>query len=124
MMQRIMRRLTVLVMVMFTCSPVWAEYAGTLQRDQPFTVSITSASTDTVAVTVYYLDNRGTANIEFMSVSESGVQVQQEFPRPGKGVRRVIIEVDPPSGGTASLRIDQFPPVNVDGSVRIVFDVP
>ena len=118
-----------LAVLMLTCSPAQALFMGTLQREA-WTLEIASASPDTTAVTVYYLGN-GLQVVEIMSVPAVDT-VQQVFAKPGKNVRRIIIEVDPPTNGAlfgqATARIvqgaDQFIDVISDlHDARLVFDV-
>ena len=119
-----------LAVLMLTCSPAQALFMGTLQREA-WTLEIASASPDgTTAATVYYLGNRLQV-VEIMSVP-AGDTVQQVFTKPGKNVRRIIIEVDPPTNGAlfgqATARIvqgaDQFIDVISDlHDARLVFDV-
>jgi hypothetical protein len=124
-MKKLMYALAVLIL---TCSPAQALFMGTLQRET-WTLEIASASPDATAVTVYYLGN-GVQVVEIMS-GPAGVTVQQVFAKPGKTVRRIIIEVDPTTSGVlfgATVRIvqgaDQFIDVISDlRDARLVFDV-
>jgi hypothetical protein len=118
-----------LAVLMLTCSQAQALFMGTLQRED-WTLEIASSSPDgTTAVTVYYLGN-GLQVIEIMSVP-AGDTVQQVVAKPGKNVRRIIIEVDPPNNGVlfgATARIvqgaDQFIDIISElRDARLVFDV-
>jgi hypothetical protein len=118
-----------LAVLMLTCSPAQALFMGTLQREA-WMLEIASASPDTTAATVYYLGN-GLQVVEIMSVPAGGT-VQQVFAKPGKNVRRIIIEVDPSTNGAlfgqATARIvqgaDQFIDViSALHDARLVFDV-
>jgi hypothetical protein len=115
-----------LAVLMLTCSQAQALFMGTLQGED-WTLEIASSSPDgTTAVTVYYLGN-GLQVIEIMSVP-AGDTVQQVVAKPGKNVRRIIIEVDPPNNGGATARIvrgaDQFIDVISElRDARLVFDV-
>ena len=112
-----------------TCSPAHALFMGTLQREA-WTLEIASASPEITAVTVYYLGS-GLQVIEIMKVPPVDT-VQRVFPKPRRGVRRIIIEVDPAASGTvfgqATARIvqgaDQFIEVIADlHDARLVLDV-
>jgi len=114
-----------LAVLLLTCSTAQALFMGTLQREA-WMLEIASASPDTTAVTVYYLGN-GLQVMEIISVP-AGDTVQQVFAKPGKNVRRIIIEVDPSPNGAATVRIvqgaDQFNDV-IFGlhDARLVVDV-
>jgi hypothetical protein len=107
--------------------------AGSFQghaAEKAWMLEIASASSDTMAVTVYYLGS-GLQVIEIMTVPAAET-VQRVFAKPRRGVRRIVIEVDPPANGLlfgqATARIvqgaDQF---NDDiaglDDARLVFDV-
>jgi hypothetical protein len=110
-----------------TCSPAQALFKGTLQREA-WMLEIASASSDTMAVTVYYLGS-GHQVIEILTVPAAET-VQRVFARPRRDVRRIIIKVDPPANGAlfgqATARIvqgaDQFIDVIADDA-RLVFDI-
>jgi hypothetical protein len=114
--------LAAIAMMMWTYVPVRAEYLGRLPKDQEFTVEVTNAASSTTAVTVYYLDRRGLDVVGVVTVVGT-VPVQQTFPKPGNGVRRVIIEMDPSPGQQAQLRINQGAPITIENGLRLVFDV-
>ena len=111
-----------LAVLMLTCSPAQALFMGTLQREA-WMLEIASASPDTTAVTVYYLGN-GLQVMEIISVP-AGDTVQQVFAKPGKNVRRIIIEVDAPAGATIPVDIIQNGSiaVTIQGYGRLVFEV-
>ena len=102
---------------------------GTLQRDA-WMLEFASASPDTTAVTVYYLGS-GLQVIELMQVPPADT-VQRVFAKPRRGVRRILIEVDPVANGSvfgqATVRIvqgvDQFNAIISDlHDARLVLDV-
>ena len=105
-MKRLICALAVLVLAY---NPAQAEFKGTLQRNQAWLLEIASASTGVTAVTVYYLERRFDV-IETVSVPPA-LTVQRTFSI-GRGVTRIIVEVDPIFGGQVNLRIvqgaDQF----------------
>ncbi len=118
-----------LAVLLLTCSPAQARFMGTLQREA-WMLEIASASPDITAVTVYYLGS-GLQVIEIMKVPPADT-VQRVFAKPRRGVRRIIIEVDPAANGTvfgqAAVRIvqgaDQFNEVISDlHDARLVLDV-
>ena len=121
--------LCALVMLIMSGSPAQALFMGTLQREA-WTLEIASASPATTAVTVYSLGN-GLQMLAILSVP-AGATVQQDFAKPGKTVRRILIEVDPPPAGTlfgqATARIVQGANQVIDviadlHDARLVFDV-
>jgi hypothetical protein len=87
-------------------------------------VEITSFSTNTIAVTVYYLDDRGVDLIEFVSVP-SNIRLEREFPKPGRGVKRVILEANMAPGDHAVELFSSSLPGRyfVADDIRLVFDV-
>ena len=96
-----------LAVLMLTCSPAQVVLIGTFQREA-WTLEIASASPDgTTAATVYYLGNRLQV-VEIMSVPAGDTSSTTVSSEPGKNVRRIIIEVDPPTNG-ALFRPGQLP---------------
>ncbi len=124
------RFLLALAVLVLAYNPAQAEFMGTLQRDQAWLLEIASASTGDTAVTVYSLDRRFDV-IETVSVPPA-VTVQQTISRPGRGVTRIIVEVDPILGGQVTVRVaqgaEQFISTMASSrggeSFRLVFDVP
>lgn len=104
-------------------------FAGILrQSDQPISVELVTSATNggLTAVTVSYLKKRE-VQFDFASVAAgaSGFAVEEE--RIPRGTKRMIVEVDLPTGGTALLKIRQGVGLQFDfpmaqGS-RFVFDV-
>ena len=106
--------------LLWVCPPVRAEYKGELLRDLDQTINFdNSASTGKTAITVYYLGSKP-GEIEFTAAP--GARVQYIAPKPGKGVTRVIVEVDPPSGATPFVEVSGHPHT-CNGHTRLVFDV-
>jgi hypothetical protein len=48
---------------------------------------------------------------------------QETLPKPGQGVRRVIIQVDPTPGHQAQLRLNQGAPITIETGIQLVLDV-
>jgi hypothetical protein len=128
MMKRLTCTLAALALVMVTSIPAPAEFKGTLQRDQSWFLEINSQSVDTTIATVYYL-GRDLEVIEIVKVP-AATTVQQTIPKPAKGVRYAIVEVDLPVNGQAGVRVIQVA-TNFDehitwshpgDSFRFVFD--
>jgi len=92
-MTRLTYILAALAMVMMTTIPAQAEFKGTLQRDQDWLLEINNESPDSTTATVYYL-GKNLEVIEILTVSAAET-IQQTIPKPGRGVRRAIVEVDP-----------------------------
>lgn len=119
--RRLTCALATLAIVMCTYVPTRAEYLGTLSQDQDWTIEITNATIAPSSVTVYYLDKRGLDVIGVMTVQGTNA-VSQTFPKPGRNVRRVNIEVDPASGSFVTLRINGGGAITIERSIRLVFD--
>jgi hypothetical protein len=131
-MKRTICTLSVLAILTFNCPLAQAKYLGTLQKDQDWLINFdNSSSCCFTAMTIYYLGDRGVLDLELITVpgvsDESQGRVQYTFGKPVRGVKRIIIEVDP---GNDALDI----PVEINqngsslgatlhGSGRLVFDV-
>jgi hypothetical protein len=112
-----------LAALIWICAPAQAEYKGELPRDRDFTINVdNSAVTGKTAITVYYLGNRPD-EIEF--TAPAGAQVSYVAPKPGKGVTRVIVQVDPPTNGAPGIEVSSNHsfPHNCLGHTVLVFDV-
>jgi len=132
-MTRLTYILAALAMVMMTTIPAQAEFKGTLQRDQDWLLEINNESPDSTTATVYYL-GKNLEVIEILTVSAAET-IQQTIPKPGRGVRRAIVEVDPtfnPSGNYGAIvRVVQGAPnftsrcisTREGDTFRLVFDV-
>jgi hypothetical protein len=119
--KRLICALAALGMVMSTYIPARAEYAGNVARDSDFTIEIQNTINSTTTVTVYYLDRNGLDVIGTLTV-QGPTPVRETFPRPGRGVTRVIIDVDPTFGTQTSLRLNDGPPITMDEGKRLVFN--
>jgi hypothetical protein len=104
------------------CPPAQADFKGILKSGLDG-VSVDNSST-TRHCMVYYLSSKR-EDIEMLRVS-GGARIQLPFAAPGKGVRRVIIEVSPPINQTIPVELSQngisFFHTSV-GDTRLVFDV-
>ena len=121
-MKRLTCGLATLALVLCTWVPAQAEYLGTLPNDQELTLEITNATTAPSSVTVYYLDKRGLDVIGTMTAQGTNA-VSETFPKPGRNVRRVIIEIDPAPGNQTTLRINLSGAITIEKGTRLVFDV-
>ena len=116
-----------LALVMYTFVPARAQYLGTLPKDQDWAIEVTSSANDDITLTIYYLGH----NVDLIDAEmtvHSGTVVQRTFPKPGARVKRIIVEVDPPPGGRATLRFaggnGTFgTPINLDNAGRLVFNI-
>src|SRR5262245_44165645 len=92
-----------LTALIWICAPALAEYKRELPRDHDITINFdNSAVSGKTAITVFYLGNRPD-EIEF--TAPPGARVSYVAPKPGKGVTRVIVQVDPPTNGTPSIEV-------------------
>src|SRR5262245_4002463 len=99
MMKRFIFILAALAMLIWICPPAQAEYRGIFKRDQGWLLNVdNSASAGKTAITVHFYGKRF-EDIEFGTVGAGPQEgrVQLVFPKPGKDVTRIVIEVDPPS---------------------------
>ena len=116
-----------IALLISTCPTTQAEFKGQLRRDLDWSLNVdNSSTTGATAITVYFLGSRG-GDIEFRTVP-GGDRVQLFFPKPGRGVRRIIIDVDPPSNQTIPVDLSQPPFIGsifetVVGRGHLVFDV-
>ena len=121
-MKRLNCALATLAMVMCTYIPARAEFGGRLSSNQEFTVVITNTSATTTVVTIYYIDKRGLDVVGMMTVSGTD-PVLETFPKPGRDVRRVIIQVDPSPAQQVKLTLNQSAPQTFEAGIQLVFDV-
>lgn len=93
--------------LLWTGTPAQATYKGTLRSDTPFTVQILSSAGNAgdTAVTVYYLGRA--LDVEAVFSVPAGSEFSQECAKPGERIRRILVEVDPPVGGTGLLKVNQ-----------------
>lgn len=129
-MKKIIRPLAALAMLIWTCPPAQAEFKGQLLRNLDWELTVdNSSTTGATALTVEYLSTRGDENeisrerIEIRLVPGSE-RVRLLFSKPGRGVRRIIIEVDAPTGASIPVDIiqDGSSAVTVQGYGRLVFE--
>lgn len=131
-MKRFICSLAALAMLTWTCPPAQAEFKGDLRRDIDWVLIVdNSASAGPTAVTVHYLIGKSGEKeisrdeIEIALVA-ANARTQLIFSKPGRGVRRIIIEVDPPQFATIDVEIStqntSFPH-RVEGRSSLVCDV-
>lgn len=105
-MKRLTCALAVLAMVILTHIPAQAEFKGTLQRNQPWSIQIdNSANAFSAGVTVFHLGRRGVESDSFTVPAGgsleffgwSGAFSDLSIP---KDTRRITIEVDPSQSET------------------------
>lgn len=109
-MKKLMCALAVLIL---TCSTAQAVFKGTLQRDA-WVMEFASSSAGTTAITVYYLGRE--LRVKGIISVPAAATVQHTFPKPGSGVKRIIIEADPPTCDPAACGGSSFG----GGTFRIV----
>jgi hypothetical protein len=136
MIKRMICTLAALAMLIWTCPPARAEFKGQLLRDIEWILNFdNSASAGPTAVTVHYLIGKSGEKeisrdeIEIASV-DANARTQLFFSTPGRGVRRIIIEVDQPTGATIDVEVTQSAPFQnssfphrFEGPGSLVFDV-
>ena len=125
--QRLACAIAALAMLMLTCTPAQAEFAGTLQGNQTWTVELdNSNNAEAAAAAIYSIDKMGKAEY-FQMVTVPGVQlITLTVTKVPKGTVRVIIEVDSGRGDSVATRVVQggnpfISPGTED--FRMVFDV-
>lgn len=131
-MKRLICTIAALAVLTWTCLPAQAEYKGELRRDIEWVINVdNSASSGNTAVTVHYLIGKSGEKeisrdeIEIALVAGQA-RTQLIFSKPGRGVRRIIIEVDPPQGATIDVEIstqNTSLPHRVEGRSSLVCDV-
>lgn len=125
-MKTLIPAIAALALLLTSCDPAQATYMGTAYSDQPLSLMIQNASGDRLAVTVYYLGSRQTV-VALESVPAATAMAPGagsfSFPNPGKGVRRIVVEIDVPVGGRIATTINALPSINADGDARYVLDV-
>ena len=129
-MKRLTCILAALAMVMLTHIPAQAEFLGTLQRDQPWSLGVdNSNNTHPATVTIFYLGSKD-PNFDIYTVPAVTDLNLTNFRIP-KGTRRIVVEVDPsfgePTGGLVTQQASGFPlfsdPARGGETFRFVFDV-
>ena len=123
MIKRMIYTLAALAMLTWTCPPAQAEYKGSLQRDSDWTLNVGNGGTGGItAVTVFYLGRSDES--EFRTVPVAG-RVSLAFLKPGRGVSRIIVEVNPPRGQSVPVELvqDQSYTWMSEGDSRVVFNV-
>src|SRR5258708_7943779 len=89
-----------LAVLLWSSAPLRANYKGTLRADEDMTTNVdAAAATAPVALTVYYLGKGRIEDIELTTVPP-GTLKQYVFSRPGRGIKRVIFDVEPAKGNT------------------------
>jgi hypothetical protein len=131
MLKKMICTLAALAMLIWICPPAQAEYMGELRRDIDWVINVdNSAAGGKTAVNVHYLISRrdenqiSRAEIE-IGLAAAGARTQLIFSKPGRGVRRIIIEVDPPQTATIDVEIVQAQsfPHRFEGRGCLVFEV-
>jgi hypothetical protein len=100
--------------------------AGKLQRGRQWEISVDARDAPgPTAFTVYYLGERRQLDLTNLTVPRAAI-MSLPLPKPGRGVKRVVIEVSPPAGSLVCLEIRQGTlshPHGFFGNHRIVMDV-
>jgi hypothetical protein len=126
-MKRVFCTLAALTMLIWTCPQAHADFIGSLPSDQEWQLEVTAATPSTNAATVYYLDRRGGSDIVGIMTVIGADPTSQTFPKPGRSVKRIIIEIDPSPGSQCTIRINQGGQITLADSsgsgFRLVLDV-
>lgn len=121
-MKRLTCTLATLAMVMWTYVPAKAEFNGTLPNDQEITITVINTLATTTAVTIYFVDKRGLDVIGNMTVKGTN-PTSETFPKPGRGVRRVIIQIDPSHGTQTVVAIGGAAAQTIEAGIQLLHDV-
>ena len=135
-MKRTICALATVAMLIWMCPPAQAGYLGELRRDIDWQLNVdNSNAAGKSAVTVHYLIGRSGEKeisrdeIEIGSV-EANARTQLIFSKPGRGVRRIIIEVQQSQNASIDVEVTQdgppFPrsfPARMEIPGSLVFDV-
>jgi hypothetical protein len=132
MMKRMICTLAALAMLIWPCPPARAESLGELRRGIAWQINVDNslAGGPKTFVTVHYLIGKSDENgisrdeIEIGSV-DAGARTQLIFSKPGRGVIRIIIEVDGPLNTAVKVNVTQNGafPADIVGRGTLVFDV-
>jgi hypothetical protein len=58
-----------------------------------------------------------------MMTVPSGAVVEETFAKPGRRVKRIIVEVSPPPGERARVEFNRGNTITIEGSARLLFNV-
>jgi hypothetical protein len=130
-MKRLVCTLTLLAMLIWTCTPAHAEYQGELLRDLAWQINVdNSEAGGKTAVTVHYLSGRSgekeiSRNEIEIGLVAAGARTQLVFSTLGKGISRIIVEVDAPLNTHITVNVSQAAsyPADIVGYGRLVFNV-
>jgi hypothetical protein len=108
-MKKLTCMLAALAMVMLTHIPAQAEFLGTLQRDQTWSLEVDNSNNALAAgVTIFYL---GGKNVDYdIHTAPPAELVTFTISRMPRGTTRVIIELDPGRGLQCPVRLIQGGP--------------
>ena len=123
--RRIATYVCALAVLIWICPPARADYPGTLQGNQGWEINVDAASANATALTVYYLGDRRVLDLDILTVPP-GSRLTLSFPMPGRGVRRIVIQVDPQGNSAVGLEIKQGATsytYSSNGDGRLVLDV-
>jgi hypothetical protein len=131
MMKRMICTLASFAMLIGTCPPAQAEYLGELRRDIDWVINVdNSLAGGRTSMTVHYLIGRrdekeiNRDEIE-IGLVEAGARTPLIFSKPGRAVRRIIIEVDGPLNTPIKVNVSQNAayPADLFGRGTLVFNV-
>lgn len=103
-----------------------SNHAGKLQHGQEWHIDVDATDAPgPTAFTVYYLGERRQRDLKNLTVPGAAT-MSLPLAKPGRGVKRIVIEVSPPAGSLVCVEIRQGSlshPSGFFGDHRIVIDV-
>jgi hypothetical protein len=117
--------LVFLMVAIALIQPARAEYGGRVPSNNTLQITIINDSAEPAAVTVYALTR--SVEVVGMATAPAGQGITLAAPKPGRA-QRIIIEVDPPPGGSTTISVNATRPIVCDNlrdgdTFRIVYDV-
>jgi hypothetical protein len=104
--KRLIYALAALAILMMSYNPALANFKGSLQRNEPWTLRFNDVPSS-YAVTVIFVDSRGRQIIDVFTVAPEQTFNGYSQANIPKDTRRIIIELDMPTGGFASIEVHQ-----------------
>jgi len=105
-----------LAVLVSTCAPVRAEFAGSLKKNQPWVLTVSVASTSTSAsVSVIYVYSNGAQEVvDHFSLRQPDGSLRVSYPKFPRSTRHIIIKVNPNQHGSAKVKVEQGAATNFE----------